>query len=1266
VLLAASALASGSPPHFLHERLKQEIYATRVAIEPWMEPNGPTTWQAEYSTSESGPWTVAGSGTTNGNSGESGPLFIGVIAVETGQAGNHVHYLRHLAPNTAYYARFKAQNASGTAEEIVVVKTLPVGRPEIARADSAVGTPGGTTFRVTSATSTTAGFTAQVETDGAATEYRFEVSPSEHGPFTPCGTGTISVVEEFAFPEVVCSGLTPETKYFPRVRAINEKGEAIQSQLGRNESFTTPTAKPVVVPREIRNVTATSAHFSGDVLPHGSETSWRLESATSQSGPWTPVPGASGTVSQAQAEALPFDRAVEINHKLSGLSPSTTYYVRLFAKSPAGEGLVCHDEPVAGANEEFCEAISTATHGITSFETSGPPTATTFATHAVHGGSMRLLGAVNPNSLRTSDEQVITVEGTPTAGTFTLTFRGLTPTPIAFDATASAVQNALTALPEEPQVFVGGNPGSYTVEFLGKSGGAAQPQIEANGSQLKPSGTVTVTTTQQGGEAYDTRYHFEYVSQAAFAEHGWAEAATGPVVDAGSGDIAQVAGLDLPGLTPGETYRYRVVATNTSPGNPVVDGAEQTLTVPGAPAAGGPESCPNEALRVGASANLPDCRAYEQLTPVGKEGAQEIFQYSGGFDAGFLPEAQGEHAMLAAEAVDWGSGPSAGKSPYFFSRESAGWQMKAAAKQPEAGVNRISSQVFDPHLGQFAFSSGFNTFGVQSSELQFMAGPPGGPYTTVATVPRKQVGASGGGWVGASADFSELILAVQDRNLVEPQTTTKSGLDLYEYSGGELRQANVGVGECGAKIVHGFEEGAGGLTVSGPHSVSADGSRVFFEAVPGSNCSELKHLYVRIGGRETRDLGTVSFLAANEAGTEVLLEKAGGENHEVLLYEAEAGSETHLLTLRRPLAPETLKVSAGATLTTFYLAAKESLTPEAPASGERQQDLYRYDIPARRLDFVAQATPSSASELLASVSADGRYAYFGAEAVGGVPGGGTIVQGQRTGFTANQVYRYDNSERVIECVSCASAFNPEPKLIATLNASNYGRELPTGGVASNTSVSADGNFALFTTPAALVPQDVDGEIAPEEEDLAGGRKGEFFSVDSATTPSSDIYEWRRPGIDGCSQLQGCLALITNGRGGYQNMLLGSAHEGRDVFIYTHSQLVSQDNDSAGDIYDVRIGGGFASPPPRPVECEGDACSTPFVAPSEPTPSSFSFQGAGNLLASVPAPEAKPAAPNPKPKKACRPTRKRKCKAKAKKRSAKRARRRAAGRRGGKR
>jgi hypothetical protein len=245
------------------------------------------------------------------------------------------------------------------------------------------------------------------------------------------------------------------------------------------------------------------------------------------------------------------------------------------------------------------------------------------------------------------------------------------------------------------------------------------------------------------------------------------------------------------------------------------------------------------------------------------------------------------------------------------------------------------------------------------------------------------------------------------------------------------------------------------------------------------------------------------------------------------------------------------------------------------------------------------------------VTPDGRYAYFEAESVLGLPGG-SGSSGEQT-----QVYRYDSQEKVVECVSCVSSYNPSPKLAALLNSTLYSTS-QVGPL--ETSVSGNGDYAFFTTPAALVREDHDGEIPIQS---GGEALGEFGDVLDATSPSSDIYEWRADGVHGCGQLDGCVALISGGHGGYLTLFLGSAEEGEDVYIYTREKLVPQDQDTAGDIYDVRVGGGFPPPPPRPTECEADACSTPPAAPNDATPASSTFTGVGNVL--VEASSSKPAA-----------------------------------------
>src|SRR5215218_6586586 len=77
-----------------------------------------------------------------------------------------------------------------------------------------------------------------------------------------------------------------------------------------------------------------------------------------------------------------------------------------------------------------------------------------------------------------------------------------------------------------------------------------------------------------------------------------------------AGDQAVEAFAGLAGLTPGSRYEIRVVATNDDG----TDEAEASFaTYPSVAAE--PTPCPNVLLRTGPAALLPDCRAYELVTP---------------------------------------------------------------------------------------------------------------------------------------------------------------------------------------------------------------------------------------------------------------------------------------------------------------------------------------------------------------------------------------------------------------------------------------------------------------------------------------------------------------------------------------------------------------------------------------------------------------------------------------------------------------------------
>jgi hypothetical protein len=928
------------------------------------------------------------------------------------------------------------------------------------------------------------------------------------------------------------------------------------------------------------------------INPSGLVTSYVIEYATSEAGPWTAWAGGEIPASGISDGVNVTTVSRELH---GGLSANTRYYNRVSATNADG----------------------TIVSGIVSVETTGAnPHIESVTAADVAETSVHLNALIEPY-----EETEYRLEyATGEAGPWISVPGGSGTLPAA---------NSFHSIPES--ILSGLSPDTvYYVHVLAKdkggegvvSGGGGIARFETYG----PPTAETFAVHALDGETlrvigsvvpngFDTHYHFQYVTQGHFEAEGFANPAETSAGDAGSGGGSGVEpvtfGQDLPGLEPGVTYHFRLLATNTAAGNPVIYGEEQTLTVPvpgrveaGEEEVAQPATCPNEAFRTGPSARLPDCRGYELVTPPDKGGAQDIFNYGAGGTTSIIGE-DGDHAVVQTVAK-WGSSPDNILSTYAFARGSAGWQMTSLTPQPEAGEETYRPDIFSPDLTQFALVTYTQTkFGPlgHSATQQFRVGPAGGPYTDVASTAFNQPegGFTGDHWVGGSDDGSKLILRTVNHELLPGHPTGTVGAeayDLYEYSGGQLRRLNVGPGgapisTCGAELVHGFESYTGFLPkifvdqLSSRHAVSADGDRVFFS----DNCTH--NLYMRVDGAETVDIGAYDFIAADPDGTKVLLEGQSGGGF--FLYETESATVTPLPSTAG-LHAEQQQFIVSEDLTAFY------------------DGLGRYDIAAKTFTRVPQAelgTEGNGGGF--STTPDGRFFYFPAYRVGGVPGGnGTHVQ----------VYRYDSVEKVIQCMSCASPFDPEPKLPSEFVPE--GSQERTSNIVLNGAplerISSDnGDYVFFDTPNALVPQDVNGEVplngeVPRAPDP--GHSDVFFSE------SSDVYEWRKNGIDGCAHVQGCLSLITNGRNGSRNMLLGTTPSGHDVFFATHSQLVARDTDSAGDVYDARIGGGFAPPESPPVECEAAACSTPASPPNDVTPSSLTFSGAGNLLAEPPVAKAK--------------------------------------------
>jgi hypothetical protein len=1007
--------------------------------------------------------------------------------------------------------------------------------------------------------------------------------------------------------------------------------------------------------------TTTAGPFEAGIFSEVLAVKWRFEYATTQTGIFTPVPGGSGS-SPASSDLVKLKAG-----ELTGLTPETTYYVRLVVENTAGE--VSETKP---------------------FETT--------PLHPRIGGAPSISG-VTATSVHLVD--VVIPDNFETEWRFEYAISETGPWTVAPGAEGTIPQaEADEAFHNVSGDLTGLNPATaYYVRLFAKNGhGPERGEVTSGPVGFETFGPPTAVTFAVHAihadtiralgsvkpDGFDAHYHFEYVDLHDFeTEGGFASSATKstPEVDLGSGEpenetvnghsfvtsSTRIVAADLPGLQPGVEYRYRLSATSTYPGNPIVHGSQQTVLVP-APAEGKEEACPNASLRSGPSTFLPDCRAYELVTPQNKGGAQDIYN-NGAAETITIPGEDGEH--VAVETLSkWGSSPGNALSTYDFSRTPAGWQMTSLTPQPEAGEVTYDPQLFSPDLTQFGLLTYTKTkFGANghSPEQDFLAGSAGAPYASVASSPYNQESEGTrrqDEWVAASEDFSKLILETEDHSLLGNSTGTTSGFDLYEYSAGGLRQLNVltggsPIGACGAKMAQGFEGyngGGPGVDPSSRNAVSADGSRVFFEADPNpSGCpTETEenvggpniHLYMRVRSTETVDIGDYNFVAANPEGTKLLLRHQSGETMEFILYNTVEKSAKPLFSTHEPTGGEQ-RLIVSSKLAAFYFRSRERLTPEAPSTsrqdaGGSAENIYRYDISSETLHFVVQAGSDGNLAEGYSVTPDGRYLYFDSFKVAGVPGG--------VGETA-EVYRYDSVENTVQCMSCASPFDPEPKLVATFLAKGAATELRSFREANHVPqprVSSDnGDYVFFDTPSALVSQDVNGEVSVQEAEAQHPVIGPY-------TESSDVYEWRKNGVDGCSRIEGCIQLITTGRGDFKDMLLGTTPSGHDVFFATHEPLVPQDTGTAGDVYDARIGGGYPPPPPRPVECEGDACSTPFAAPNDATPSSSTFHGAGNLLGVTlpevkikPKPKKKIKAKRRKPKKQAKPKRKGKRSSRAK-------------------
>lgn len=589
--------------------------------------------------------------------------------------------------------------------------------------------------------------------------------------------------------------------------------------------------------------------------------------------------------------------------------------------------------------------------------------------------------------------------------------------------------------------------------------------------------------------------------------------------------------------------------------------AVAALLVASAPA--NAAACPNEAFRTGPSANLPDCRAYELVTPLDQNDVvAPLFRIT--------PDGN----MAAFQALGAFAGAlNGGGNGYVAQRGSDGWITQAMAP-PGSG------QGHEPVFSALDVSNDGRRMVWKGGD-----GATGGNDIYLGDAPQVATNISGPVRVGPSdevfyegrsADTNHVVFGLYEGGAYAGGTSR-----LYDYTGGSAKPVGILPGEttpaAGGAVLGSYEYSYGVGSVF--NAISADGSRIFFESpMPSPAMSgeppTPSGLYLRENGTTTKEIDpNAAFWGATADGSTAVYTPVDGEGHMGLSsYDVRSETSTQI-------APTSAEVTgiAGMSADTshIYFTARGDLAVGATAG---QPNLYLYDggnprfiatLNEREADHFASILGST-SQIASEASADGRLLAFvsAKRLVSGYDNEG-----------AKEVYLFD-ADAVAEpivCISC-NTDGKAPLGDSYLQTRTYqvipGQLPPNQSTIMPTNITADDSRIFFQTRNSIAPRDSNGV--------------------------EDVYVWHA----------GHASLISSGTG-EASLFVGATPSGDDVFITSPNRLVQQASLISGllAIYDARVGGGFRSEPLAGSCEQGGSCQGPLATPpSPPLIGSIAFGG----------------------------------------------------------
>ncbi|MFL5872212.1 MAG: hypothetical protein ACJ75T_01880 [Solirubrobacterales bacterium] len=703
---------------------------------------------------------------------------------------------------------------------------------------------------------------------------------------------------------------------------------------------------------------------------------------------------------------------------------------------------------------------------------------------------------------------------------------------------------------------------------------AADPIAETTGSPVRTATTAILQGRVDSGGASAT-YHFDYGTSTSYDQ-------TTPDVSIGTTDGSVPVATRISGLTPGTTYHYRVVADN----GVVVAADDFTFATRAsdAPLSHGQFPGPPGSDRAWEMVSRRDLGDNPVIGTLGiaADGNSLMYNLSGG-----------------APGAPTGSLT----APFAAKRTGGGWQDQSFLPPR----NELAGQEWADPVATDDLSTVFMKNLSRDEDVQWWKLSLDGERQLVRE--QRNVEAAGN-WTISSTTGNRVTLSTY--NALDPDHAPLPNKPaMYDVNGTVPHMIEVlpdGSTACNRGPAIGFEEGLR----DDMHWLSQDGHYFYFVGGTGDLCVDNVHLYRRdLDALVTlrldpppnsgADCGNVLFLRSSanwvyfSTSTSLTADDPSHgctDDGDVYRIHPDGGGiecatcASGRASIQFPGTSPSERaqaVSIAQDDSRLYFLSHSKLTPDAPSDG----GIYRVDLLTKD---IALASPSNDN----APTSTAKWGFGEGPFPGAISSDGKVLIFQSASPRLNdaasdnggnfQWYRYDDSDRSLNCISCRLDGAPTTTGTDLVTSLTINADFQLGP--NLTPLSDDGTF-MFATSEGLVA--ADQNTAAPGQDPAVGR---------------DIYEWR----------DGRPLLISDGVHDNETLFpAGISLDGQNAFFIESRALTPEAPDDLARLYDARVGGGFDLAGGSSAPCSSvDECKGPLTpVPADPGPGSSSYSGPGN-------------------------------------------------------